>query len=119
MTEQPAEKRVETSPSTRSGRTRNARIHGTGLGLRRSLDSGRLKRRQALEDDLRSVDSRALDEQRSEPLEHGARAQADCDAIAAKLNGGQQTALLQDAGGVLCTSQVGESVRGTSVALRT
>ena len=42
--------------------------------------------------------------------------QADCDAIAAQAQrAAAEAARLQDTGGVLCTSQVGESVRGTSV----
>ena len=65
MTEQPAEKRVETvAVDLLEPDPDNARIHGIDLGLgRRSLDPGRLKRRQASVDDLRLVDSRALDEQ--------------------------------------------------------
>ncbi len=46
--------------------------------------------------------------------------QADCDAIAAKLNARPTQATgLQDPGGVLCTSPVEESVRSAGVALRT
>jgi hypothetical protein len=75
MIGQPAEKRIETvAVDSLEPDPDNARIRGTGLGLRRrSLDPGRLGRRQALEDDLQLVDSRAVDEQRSEPLEHGTR----------------------------------------------
>jgi transposase, IS30 family len=46
--------------------------------------------------------------------------QADCDAIAAKLNSRPRKRLgYRDPGGVLCTSQVGESVSGAGVALLT
>ena len=56
MTEQLAEKRVETVAVDSLGPdTDSARIHGTGLGLRRrSLDPGRLERRQAKPYDLAS-----------------------------------------------------------------
>ena len=120
MTEQPAEKRVETSPSTRSGRIRTAPVSkapawGSDDGLWVQDDSSACERWKM------TFNSSNLTLSMSNGVSRSSMAQvtqADCDAIAAKPNARPRKRLGYRTPEECYVQARQESVRGAGVALR-